>query len=660
MIWPRRAGKSIEGPVSRLAKTGPRPLGLRLGPAPTRYLAALGLLLAIYGITTRLRLYFDPLSWTTSASDSLKNIVLPPPEDLGLVRANPTVPIPRSPFRFTEIAQSAGIDFVHVSGANEAKHIPTAHGSGVALFDADNDGKLDLYFANGTFLPVGTVKAGPNRLYRNLGNDRFQDATSTSGLGFSGYCHGIVVGDIDNDGDPDVFLCNYGPNVLYRNNGDGSFEDISKKAGIDCPGWSSSGAFLDYDNDGDLDLYVANYGSWRLPEDDIYCPGQPLTLLKDPIKVRVMCSPKLIRTVRHFLYRNNGDLTFTDVAESAGVGRSDGRGLGVVAADLNDDGRTDLYVANDLCPNFVFLNRGDGHFDDVTETSGAGYDAQGQTRAGMGVDAEDVNGDGRPDLFVTNYWNEPNSLFTNLGAGLFEERTRTSGMMYDGLPWVGWGCTLADFDNDGWPDCFVTNGQVDDNLELLGHKNPYAQPALLHQNRNGSRFFLATRDAGPYFDSDHVGRGVAYGDYDDDGDIDLVVSHKEGRPALLRNDTKTSNHWIRLRLEGTRSNRDAVGARLKIEAGEQTIFRQRKGGSSFASTHDPRILVGIGQAERAERITIRWPSGRVDQFPDLPAGADVRLREGAARPEVLADASRKDNVADSSAKPKSTPPILPK
>jgi enediyne biosynthesis protein E4 len=659
MIWPRRAGKSIEGPVSLLAETNAQPPGLRFGPAPTRYLAALGLLLAIYGITTGLRLYFDPSSRTTSASDSLKNIVLPTPEDVGWVRANPTVPIPRSPFRFTEIARSAGIDFVHVSGATEAKHVPTAHGSGVALFDVDNDGKLDLYFANGTFLPVGTVKSGPNRLYRNLGNDHFQDATSASGLGFSGYCHGIVVGDIDNDGDPDVFLCNYGPNVLYRNNGDGTFEDISKKAGIDGPGWSSSGAFLDYDNDGDLDLYVANYGSWRLPEDDIYCPGLPLPFLKDPPKVRVMCSPKLIRTDRHFLYRNNGDLTFTDVAESAGVGRSDGRGLGVVAADLNDDGRIDLYVANDLCPNFVYLNRGDGHFDDHTETSGAGYDAQGQTRAGMGVDAEDLNGDGRPDLFVTNYWNEPNSLFTNLGAGLFEERSRTSGMMHDGLPWVGWGCTLADFDNDGWPDCFVTNGQVDDNLELLGHNNPYPQPALLHRNREGARFFLATRDAGSYFDSDHVGRGVAYGDYDDDGDIDLVVSHKEGSPALLRNDTKTSHHWIRLRLEGTRSNRDAVGARIAIEAGERTIFRQRKGGSSFASAHDPRILVGLGQAERARRITIRWPSGRVDQYTDLPAGVDVRIREGSARPEFLAGASPKNKDAGLLARPQSSSPVRP-
>jgi hypothetical protein len=573
----------------------------------------------------------------------------PAAEDLEPVPANWSARVPVSPFRFTEVARSAGIDFVHVSGMTRDKHFPTAYGSGVAMFDFDADGRLDLYFASMTFLPPGKVATGPNRLYRNLGDHRFQDATTAAGLGYAGFCHGIVVGDIDNDGDPDVFLCTYGPNVLYLNNGDGTFRDISRSAGIDRPGWSSGGAFLDFDNDGDLDLYVANYGQWKLPDDDRYCDAVPFPMMKDPPpKQRIYCSPKAIKPARHYLYRNNGDRTFTDVAEAAGIGRSDGRGLGVVAADLNDDGRVDLYVANDMCPNFVYLNRGDGTFEDVTDTSGAGYDAAGQTRAGMGVDVEDVNGDGRPDVFVTNYWNEPNSLFMNLGGGQFQEASRTSGMYHDSLLWVGWGCALADFDNDGWPDCVVANGHVDDNLEMLGYETPYAEPALLHRNRDGAGFQLATRRAGAYFDSDHVGRGLAWGDFDDDGDIDLVVNHKDGPPALLRNDTPTGNHWIRLRLEGTRSNRDAVGARVEVEAGTRTIVRQRKGGASLGSAHDPRLLIGIGAAPAARRVTVHWPSGRSDRYADLPADADFLIREGADRP-VIVPGSGRERPADTAA-----------
>jgi len=597
-------------------------------------------LLVVYAIEVGFR--FLAASARESSVAPVSVVSFPPAEDLEPVPANWSRRVAVSPFRFTEIAQPAGIDFVHVSGMTEAKHFPTAYGSGVAMFDFDNDGKLDLYFATMTFLPVGTAKGGPNRLYRNLGDNRFQDVTKSSGLGYAGFCHGIVVGDIDNDGYQDVFLCNYGSNVLYRNNGDGTFADISKSAGIDRPGWSSGGAFFDYDNDGDLDLYVANYGAWKLPDDDRYCEAAPgFFAKKDSRKVRIYCSPKSIAPARHFLYRNNGNCTFTDVTLAAGIGRTDGRGLGVVAADLNDDGRIDLYVANDLCPNFVFLNQGDGTFQDATESSGAGYGPNGQTRAGMGVDAEDVNGDGRTDLFATNFWNEANALFINLGEGLFQDRTRTSGMFHDSVLWVGWGCALADFDNDGWPDCFVANGHVDNNLDALGLDTPYQEPALLHRNLSGSGFLLATRNAGSYFDSDHVGRGLAYGDIDNDGDIDLVVNHKDSAPALLRNDTKTPHHWIRLCLEGTRSNRDAVGARVEVEAGGRTILRQRKGGASLASAHDPRLLIGLGTADTARRVTIRWPSGQVDRYTDLPAETSFLLREGAGRTKVLPGLSRK-------------------
>ncbi len=367
----------------------------------------------------------------------------------------------------------------------EAKYFPTAYGSGVAVLDFDNDGRLDLYFATATRLPVGSFRSGPNRLFRNLGKNRFEDATGPSGLGYAGYCQGLAVGDIDNDGDSDVFLCNYGSNALYLNTGSGRFVEISPSARIDRPGWSTSAAFLDYDNDGDLDLYVANYGRWTLPVDDAFC-GRPKSPDESgPAEVRIYCSPKSVTPARHTLYRNNGDLTFTDATNDAGIARIDGRGLGVVAADLNDDGRIDLYVANDMCPNFVFLNRGDGTFDDVTQTSGAGFGPQGQTRAGMGTDAEDVDGDGRTDIFVTNYWSEASGLFINLGDGLFEDRSRTNGLFHDSLSWVGWGCSLADFDGDGWPDCFVTTGHVDDNLHLMSrYFNRYAEPPLIHRNQS--------------------------------------------------------------------------------------------------------------------------------------------------------------------------------
>ncbi len=566
-------------------------------------------------------------------------------DDLDSGRANPSQPQAPSPFRFAEIAREAGIDFVHFSGMTDERHYPTANGSGVAIFDYDNDGKLDLYFATGSRLPPETGRTGPNRLYRNLGGDRFRDVTEQSGLGFAGYCHGIVVGDIDNDGDPDVFLCNYGPDALFLNNGDGTFRDISQAAGIrglagkDRPNWSTGGAFFDYDNDGDLDLYVTNYGQWKLPDDDQFCTDQRFKYAPGQEKIRTYCSPQSIKPARHYLLRNNGDLTFTEVAEAAGVGRNDGRGIGVVAADLNGDGRCDLYVTNDLCPNFVYLNRGDGTFEDVTDSSGAGYDARGMTHAGMGVDAEDVDGDGRPDLFVTNFANEANSLYVNLGDGQFDDRTITSGMANDSTPWVGWGCALADFDNDGWPDCFVANGHVDSNLHLLGRNSPYAEPPLLHRNLEGQRFRLSTRLAGPYFDEDHVGRGVAIGDVDDDGDIDLVVNHKDGAPALLRNDTPTSHHWIRLQLIGTVSNRDAIGARVEVELPGRTLARQRKGGTSVESAHDPRLLIGLGTASEARRITVRWPSGRLSVAERLAADTTYRVVEPRGRGDGAASRS---------------------
>jgi len=545
-----------------------------------------------------------------------------------------------SPFRFAEIAKEAGIDFVHFSGMTAEKHFPTANGSGAAVFDYDNDGLLDIYFATCTLLPLGTAVKGPNRLYKNLGGNQFRDVTDASGLGYRGFCHGIIAGDIDNDGDVDVFLCNYGSNVLYLNNGNGTFTDISKQAGIDAPNWSSSGAMLDYDNDGYLDIYVTNYGRWIYPEDH-HRVGDVEK------KVWLYSSPRTIKTVKHLFYHNNGNGTFTNVYDRVITTeqeiddpasktrkkvrrpepRSDGHGFGVVTADVNDDGLIDIFVANDMNPNFLFLNRGDGTFDDVSEISGAAYNINGMAQSGMGVDAEDVDGDGLPELFVTNFSNEYSTLYKNYGKGVFYDNTAFFGLASDSMPWVKWGCSLSDFDNDGWPDCFFVNGHVDNNRRQLGQPVDYEEIPLLFRNMAGKRFRLSTRDVGPYFDTKHVGRGAAFGDIDNDGDIDIVVNHKDGAPALLRNDTRSGNHWIRLILQGTRSNRDAIGTKLEVVAGTRTIYRQRKGGYSMQATNDPRVLVGIGPVARVEKVVIRWPSGIISTLENLEVDKDYKVVE---------------------------------
>lgn len=586
------------------------------------------------------------------AGDRMANVASTP-----IVMSKQTKP---SPFRFAEIAREAGIDFVHFSGMTEEKHFPTANGSGVAVLDYDNDGLLDIYFATATLLPLGTAEKGPNRLYKNLGKNQFKDVTEAAGVGYRGFCHGIIAGDIDNDGDADIFLCNYGSNVLYLNNGNGTFKDISKAAGIDTPNWSSSGAMLDYDNDGFLDIYVTTYGSWHYPEDHKLAGDEQK-------KIWLYSSPRTIRTVRHLFYHNNGNLTFTDVhkqvitveeqvedpvtkvlkkARVPNPRRDDGHGFGVVTLDVNDDGLIDIYVANDMNPNFLFLNRGDGTFDDVSEISGAAYDINGMAQSGMGVDAEDVDGDGRPELFVTNFANEYNTLYQNFGNGVFFDNTAFFGLASDSMPWVGWGCALADFDSDGWPDCFVTNGHVDNNRRLLGQPVDYEEIPLLFRNLGGKRFTLSTLDVGPYFDGKHVGRGAAFGDIDNDGDIDIVVNHKDGVPALLRNDTPTKNHWLRFALQGTRSNRDAIGTKIEVTAGNRTIHRQRKGGYSMQGTNDPRVTIGIGEVPIVAKVLIRWPSGIETILENVKIDQEYKLIEPkdgkpVARPKPSSSATDK-------------------
>jgi hypothetical protein len=554
--------------------------------------------------------------------------------------SNLSIPQAPSPFRFEDIAKTSGVDFVHMSGLNAEKYFPSANGSGVAIFDYDGDGKMDLYFGTGRELPVvESSTPGPaNKLYRNLGNGKFEDVTEASGLGFRGYCHGIVVGDLDHDGDQDVFLANLGKNALFRNNGNGTFSDVSKAAGVDRGGWSSGGAVIDYDNDGDLDFYVTDYGRWHYPEDHKKCTGGG-----EGKKVPLYCSPRTVTTVKHHLFRNNGDFTFTDVIDEAlgvagadgkKVARSDGHGFGVVVADVNSDGKVDIYVANDLNPNFLYINNGDGTFEDVTESWGAAFDEKGLAQSGMGVDCEDIDGDGRADLFVTNFQNEYNTIYQNLGNG-FMDMTAFFGMAADSIPWVGWGCALGDFDNDGWPDAFVANGHVDDNRSEMGQVGDHEQPPLLHRNEgigNSRRFKLSTRDVGTYFDTKHVGRGAAFGDLDDDGRLDIVVNHRDGAPAILMNRTPGDNRFLRLDLVGGKSNRNSVGAQVEVKVGPRTIHRQVKGGVSMQSSHDPRLLIGVGPTEVIDSLVVRWPSGAEVRQANVKTDQTLRIEEPKTTP----------------------------
>jgi hypothetical protein len=525
-------------------------------------------------------------------------------------RSAPESPPPKvsatpSPIRFRQLSEGCGITFVHKSGNSPAKEFPTCLGSGVALLDYDGDGWLDVYFASTRSLPLDAPDPSPgNRLYRNRRDGTFEDVTERAGVGFRGFCHGVSVADVDNDGHPDLYLCNLGPDVLYLNNGNGTFRDGTIGAGLSNPGWSCGAAFLDFDHDGHLDLYVSNYGEWSADAPRPYCGDKARGL-------RTICSPTTIKPIRHVLYHNRGDGTFEDVTEKAGVGRSDGRGLGVIAADLNRDGRIDLYVANDKCPNFLFLNRGDGTFEDASETSGAAGNEAGEFQGSMGVDADDVDGDGWPELVVTNFRGEGLTVYHNLKGGSFLDVSSAAGVIPDSKPYVGWGVSIADFDHDGWPDLLAVNGHVDDNLPLFGTDIPQAEPAKVWRNPGAPRrpiSFRPVADAGPFFGVPHVARGAAFGDIDNDGDIDVVVSRLDATPAVLINESPERS-WIRLSLVGHRSNRSAIGAAVEVHVGDRVIQRQVKGGGSYLSSNDPRVLIGLGDTAAVDRVEIRWPSG---------------------------------------------------
>ncbi len=505
---------------------------------------------------------------------------------------------------FTDMTAASGVDFVHQSGTNAEKPFPAANGSGVASLDYDLDGRCDLYFATGTPFPLDPARREPtNRFYRNRGDWNFDDVTEFCGLGHAGYSAGLAVGDFDADGFPDVAVACFGANCLFRNQGDGTYERIEQAAGVADARWATSAAFFDYNDDGRLDLFFANYAKWSW-ETRQFCGDRARN-------IRIYCSPSTVEPEQSVLYRNQGDGTFFDATVESGLAVRTGRAQGVIAADLNGDGAIDLYVANDQNPNSLFLNRGKGIFEDATELSGAAYDFAGRSQAGMGVDVGDVDGDGRPELFVTNFQDEHNTLYRNQGSGLFQDISYRSGLADESLPWIGWGTALADFDLDGWLDVVVTNGHVDDNRHLLGQEGPYAQPPLAWRNRQGQFEFLGAA-AGEFFTQPRVGRGLAAADLDNDGDQDLVIVHQDDPPALLRNDAPTESGGSRgalaVRLIGVHANRDVVGASLSLSEGDHVMVRQRIGGGSYLSAHEQVQYFGVS-SETSLSLHVRWPGG---------------------------------------------------
>lgn len=509
-------------------------------------------------------------------------------------------PIEPTGLRFRDATDASGIDFLMTSGDDANKNFPTANGSGVAMLDYDSDGDLDLYLATTRTFPLREPsKSKGSRLYRNRGNATFEDVTDEAGVAFDGFTHTAMAADVNGDGHQDLFLANYGPNVLYLNNGDGTFRDGSSGLGGEQPPWSSGAAFFDHDGDGDLDLYVSTYGVWT-PEKNEFCGDRSLN-------IRTYCTPLRITPARDYLYLNRGDGTFEEKTSEARVLRDDGRGMGVLAMDVNLDGLIDLWVANDLGPKYLFMNKGDGTFDDVSELSGASAREDGTNQAGMGVDGEDLTGDGLPELFSTHFQNDYNTVYRNLDGQNFQDVTSATGTVQDCFPDVGWGCALVDFNLDGKPDLFVANGHVDRMEPLLGNDQPQEEKAKVWLGLGDVRFRLA-RDAGEFFDRPCIARGAAFGDLDEDGDVDVVLSRMDDRPAILLNESERG-HWLGLHLEGTRSNRDAIGALVKVQTAGGVLHRQVKGGGSYHSSNDRRLHIGLGDTTAVEKLTIRWPRG---------------------------------------------------
>ena len=535
---------------------------------------------------------------------------------------------------FAEQAEAAGLEFSHFNGMSGEFFFPEMIPGGVGLIDYDGDGDLDVYLVQGNMLGdgVGEDRAllppgGPfplkGRLYRNDlqtgGTLHFVDVTDESGIDAPGYGMGATVGDIDNDGCIDLYLTNFGPNQLFRNNCDGTFTDVSQESGIDDSGWGVSASLVDYDRDGWLDLYVGNYVQYQV-ESDRPCTG--LTGRRD------YCTPEVYLPQVDRLYRNQGNGQFADVTATALLGATFGPALGVSAADFDGDGWIDIYVANDVHENLLWINQRDGTFRDMGVLSGAAVSGDGRPEASMGVDSGDVDNDGDIDLFMTHLPAEGNNIYSNDGSGLFEDVSTRTGLGPSSFGHTGFGTAWVDVDNDGWLDVLVVNGAIE---AIEGHPNerfPYGEPNLLFRNGGDGRFEDVTDRAGPAFSLLDVSRGAAFGDLDNDGDTDVVVSNNSGPVRLLTNEVGNRHHWLGLRLTGEAGERDMLGAQVALTRAGQTLWRRARADGSYASANDPRVLVGLGESPEAPQVRVVWPSGRVEVWDDVPVDRYSTLTEG--------------------------------
>jgi hypothetical protein len=533
---------------------------------------------------------------------------------------------------FLNVARESGLNAKTIyGGEHKNKYLLETTGCGVAFYDYDNDGWLDIFFVNGTRLegyPAGSEPT--SHLFRNNRDGTFTDVTVKAGVAHSGWGQGVCVGDYDNDGWDDLFVTYFGKNVLYHNNGDGTFTDVSQKAGVAGKGtrWNTGCAFVDYDRDGRLDLFVANYIDLDLATAPV--PESGPCLYKS---VMVACGPPGLQGGKNILYHNNGDGTFTDVSGAAGILRANGTyGLGVLTADLDNDGWPDIYVANDSTASALYQNKKNGKFEDIAIEAGCALSPDGKPQAGMGIAAADYDLDGNLDLIKTNFAGDTPSLYRNVGGANFEDATFTAGLGAH-TQYLGWGCGFFDVDNDGWPDILICNGHVYPEVEQLKTEAGYPQRKLLYRNLHNGHFADVSLQVGPGISEPVASRGAAFGDFDNDGDIDVVVNTVNDYPQLLRCDSKLNNNWIKIRTIGTKSNRSGIGARMVCVThppGEskphQQIDEVRSGGGYF-SQNDLRIHFGLGKAEKVDVLEIRWPSGQVDTLKDVKVNQLIYVKE---------------------------------
>jgi len=523
---------------------------------------------------------------------------------------------------------SSGIEWVHDNAMSQAHYLPETLGPGCAFLDYDNDGWMDIYLVNSGpcdfWQPAKPIR---NALYRNNRNGTFTDVTEKAGVTGGTFGMGVAVGDYDNDGWPDLLITAYGKCILYRNNHDGTFSDVTQKANVATPGWTTSAVWFDYDNDGRLDLFLCSFVD--------YSGAHKYECGDNKLGKHYYCIPRVFKGTASYLYHNNGDGTFTDVTAGTDIARSIGKGLGVVATDINNDGRMDLFVANDTVQNYLYVNRGPGvggkwKWEEIALQAEVAFSENGQPRSGMGVDAADINNDGWQDLFVANVDQEMFSVYRNNKDETFHDMARVESVAQATRLLSGWGLKYFDYDNDGAIDLLLANGHPDDMIDNYSLQVRYKEPLLLfHQGEDG-KLHNVSDQAGPAFEKSYAARGLAVGDYDNDGAVDAIVCNNGGAPVLLKNKAAKGNNWVGLKLEGVTCNRDAIGAKIYWTAAGKRRSRLKNNGGSYLSSHDPREVLGIGTAEKIEELEVHWPapSKQVDRITKVPLNQYVRIVEG--------------------------------